>query len=524
MKDKIQHVFVIMFENRSFDHILGFSGIKGTDAVTGKPTEINGLQNAEDYKTECPSGSGIYVQPTPDAPNSLSFDPPHEFLNTLEQLCGEDAVYNGTYPPVNNSGFATSYSKAAKKQEAINMKCFAPGDVPIITQLATEFAVCDNWFSSVPGPTWPNRFFLHAATSGGMDDSPVKRVQNYSNFMDEFKFENGHIFKILSDRKIPWMMYEGDQLPQSYALTGMHEYNETNIRPFRKFRKDLHKKDYAPKYIFIEPCYGHVLTDSTSFRCGNSQHPLDDIRRGEIFLKEIYESIRNSPLWESSCLLITYDEHGGFFDHVVPPKAIPPGDKCIHDSYNRHSFKFDQLGVRVPAVIVSPLIQKNTIDHTVYDHTSLLKTLEEWLDLPSFTERDKNANSFDHLFSLDEARTDTPVKLKSINYADIRCRSGIQKILNVFVNFVFSRLKRISPTAVGFLYIALLKKSHIDKVNENEVVEKYNKIQTASEASNFITATKKQVVSHDREKQSLRDTQLDEMNESNSITRVGGDV
>ncbi len=404
------------------------------------------------------------------------------------------------------------------------MKCFAPEDLPIINQLASEFEVCDNWFSSVPGPTWPNRFFLHAATSGGMDDSPIKRIQNYSNFMEEFKFEKGHIFKTLSDRGIPWMMYEGDQLPQSYALTGMHEYNETNIRPFRKFRKDLHKKDYAPKYIFIEPCYGHVLTDSTSFRCGNSQHPLDDIRRGEIFLKEIYETIRNSPLWESSSLLITYDEHGGFFDHVVPPKAVPPGDKCIHDSYNQHGFKFDQLGVRVPAIIVSPYIKKNTIDHTVYDHTSLLKTLEEWLDLPSFTERDKNANSFDHLFSLPASRMDAPLKLKSVRFVDLRCKSGFQKILNVIVNFVFSRLKRISPTAVGFLYIALLKKSHIDKVNANQVVEKYNEIKTATEASKFITETKKQVNSHDLGRQALRDANLDEMNERNSSSSTGSEV
>ncbi len=454
----------------------------------------------------------------------MSFDPPHEFLNTLEQLCERNAVYKGTYPAINNSGFATSYATAAKKQEAINMKCFAPEDLPIINQLASEFEVCDNWFSSVPGPTWPNRFFLHAATSGGMDDSPIKRIQNYSNFMEEFKFEKGHIFKTLSDRGIPWMMYEGDQLPQSYALTGMHEYNETNIRPFRKFRKDLHKKDYAPKYIFIEPCYGHVLTDSTSFRCGNSQHPLDDIRRGEIFLKEIYETIRNSPLWESSSLLITYDEHGGFFDHVVPPKAVPPGDKCIHDSYNQHGFKFDQLGVRVPAIIVSPYIKKNTIDHTVYDHTSLLKTLEEWLDLPSFTERDKNANSFDHLFSLPASRMDAPLKLKSVRFVDLRCKSGFQKILNVIVNFVFSRLKRISPTAVGFLYIALLKKSHIDKVNANQVVEKYNEIKTATEASKFITETKKQVNSHDLGRQALRDANLDEMNERNSSSSTGSEV
>lgn len=516
MQNKIKHVFVIMFENRSFDHILGFSGIKGADAVTGAPTEINGLQKPENFKTEFPIGSGKYIQPTSDAPTSLTFDPPHEFLNTLEQLCGKDAVYNDTYPPITNSGFAISFAEAAKKQEAMNMKCFTPNNVPIITQLATEFAVCDEWFSSMPGPTWPNRFFLHAATSGGMDDSPVKRIQNYSNFMEEFDFENGNIFQILHNKNIPWMIYEGDQLPQSFALSGMHKFSDSHIRPFRKFRKDIEDKNYAPQYIFIEPCYGHVLTDGTSFRCGNSQHPLDDIRRGELLLKEIYESIRNSPLWEYSCLLITYDEHGGFFDHVIPPKAVPPGDKYIHESYNQHGFTFDQLGVRVPTVIVSPFIKRNTIDHTVYDHTSLLKTLEKWLDFPSFTERDKNANSFDHLFSLESPRTDTPEILKHVNYVDIKCKFGIQKILNVLANFFVSRLKEISPTAVGFLYIALLKKSHIDKVNQNEIVDKYNSVHNASDASQFIDDAKKQASSYDLKKQPIKDLKLKEMNQGKS--------
>ncbi|MGN6603645.1 MAG: alkaline phosphatase family protein [Ginsengibacter sp.] len=518
MQNKIKHVFVIMFENRSFDHILGFSGIKGSDVVTGNPTEINGLQKPEDFKSEFPSGSGKYIQPTPDAPTSLSFDPPHEFLNTLEQLCGKGAAYEkGNYPQINNSGFAISYADAAKKEEAINMQCFAPKDVPIITQLATEFAVCDNWFSSVPGPTWPNRFFLHAATSGGMDDSPIKRVQNYSNFMEEFNFENGNIFQALQRKGIPWMIYEGDQLPQCFALSGMHKFSDSHIRPFRKFRKDIRDKNYAPQYIFIEPCYGHVLTDGTSFRCGNSQHPLDDIRRGELLLKEIYESIRNSPLWESSCLVITYDEHGGFFDHVIPPKAVPPGDKCIHESYNRHNFTFDQLGVRVPAVIVSPFVKKNTIDHTLYDHTSVLKTLENWLDLSSFTERDKKANSFEHLFSLDEPRTDTPEELKRVNYIDIRCKLGIQKITNFLANFLVSRLKEISPTAIGFLYVALLKKSHIDKVNKNEIVEKYNSVNNPTEASQFIDEAKKQISINDQKKQSVKDLKLQEMNEGKKV-------
>jgi phospholipase C len=151
--------------------MLGFSGITGYDAETGGSTQINGLTGSEvntfNGKTYPVSNGADYVMPV---------DPGHEFNNVLEQLCGPGATYQsgGAYPAINNTGFVASYVASggnANPDEV--MKCFTPGQLPVLSALATEFALCDNWHASMPGPTWPNRMFVHAASSGGLDHSPT---------------------------------------------------------------------------------------------------------------------------------------------------------------------------------------------------------------------------------------------------------------------------------------------------------------------------------------------------------------
>jgi len=137
------------------------------------------------------------------------------------------------------------------------------------------------------------------------------------------------------------------------------------------------------------------------------------VRRGDELIKDVYETIRNSPVWEHSLLIITWDEHGGFYDHVAPPAAAAPGDAQADGVENHHQFAFDQLGPRVPALIISPLIPKNLIDHRTYDHTSVLATAERLLGLNPLTERDRRANSLHTLIQLPEPRSDTPAKLQA---------------------------------------------------------------------------------------------------------------
>jgi phospholipase C len=185
------------------------------------------------------------------------------------------------------------------------------------------------------------------------------------------------------------------------ALKGIHL---DDIRSFSLLASDLQQANFDFSYVFIEPRYD-VLHD---YRAGNSQHPMADVTQGESLIKTVYDTIRNSPVWKKSMLVITWDEHGGFYDHAIPPAAPAPGDTAVVDENNKNRFTFEQYGPRVPAVVVSPLIPKNIVDHRVYDHASILATLESLFGLPALTARDAAAARLDALVTLGTARDDTP--------------------------------------------------------------------------------------------------------------------
>ena len=171
-----------MLENRSFDHLLGFSNLQGTDAVAGQPTTIEGLDAALAWNLD-PDGKRVGVSSPADW--VMPHDPGHEFNEVKVQLCG----VQGQYPHIDNSGFVANYAHVDRANASEIMKCYAPDQLPVITTLAREFAVCDHWFSSMPGPTWPNRFFLHAASSGGLDHSPTKVNVASSLLFNGYKFD-----------------------------------------------------------------------------------------------------------------------------------------------------------------------------------------------------------------------------------------------------------------------------------------------------------------------------------------------
>jgi phospholipase C len=396
----IEHVFVLMLENRSFDHMLGFSGIAGTDAVSGQPTTINGLTGAE---TNNYSGGGAYgvLQP---ADYVMPVDPGHEFPDVLVQLCGAGAAYPpaGAYPTIFNSGFVDSYASAGGSANPGEiMKCYSSGQLPVLDALAEEFVVCDNWYASLPGPTWPNRFFVHAASSGGLDHSPTTAEIALWETADGFSFKNGTIFDRMNINNIPWRLYAGDDFP---VVAGLKGIQLTQVHSYNDFLKDVADPAYPASYTFIEPSY-NVLSD---YKCSTSQHPLDDVTRGESLIKFTYEAIRNSPIWNNSLLIITWDEHGGFFDHVAPPPAVAPGDTVPGSEHNQYGFTFEQYGPRVVAVVVSPRIPRNMIDHRIYDHSSIPATLERCFGLGAMSRRDADANDLSRLLLLTDPRGDAP--------------------------------------------------------------------------------------------------------------------
>lgn len=424
---RIDYVFVLIMENRSFDHMLGMSGVTGTDAETGEPTPLEGLTGQESNPLSVDPPSPTTFSVGPGAPDRMPLDPGHDFFDVLEELAGPRAVdawklNPGLYPPlgtrddgsairIDNSGFVQRYVEKGGTDPDLIMRCFGPGELPVLQQLANEFVVCDHWFSSLPGATWPNRFFAHAASSGGLDDNPSQGdIAAWGGLMAGplragFGFQHGTIYDALSRAGYRYNIYSGDGWPVVAALKGV----QTTDYVYSMIDDMLQDEVGQFVYVHIEPDYDIF----SHFAGDHSQHPVGSVGRGEAFIKYVYEQIRNSPFWESSLLIITWDEHGGFFDHVPPPPTRPPGDSPDDPSHNKHGFLFDRLGVRVPAIVISPWIPKNLIDHRVYDHASIPATIERITGIDPLTDRDRFANSVTTLLTLMAPRSDTPTTLVS---------------------------------------------------------------------------------------------------------------
>lgn len=411
----IQHVFVLMLENRSYDSVFGWSNLTGVTPA-GKTTTANGLPATPIVNF---GRSGTAYQLGKGAPYALGFDPGHEFTDACVQLCGlqvasGDTVRNDSlvlgpngYPPfatdASTMGFAATYEDHSDVvADAFN--AFTPDQLPVLNFLARQYGVCDNWFASMPGPTWPNRFFAVAGTSSGLDHSPSDAQVVEAVFFNAplFTFPNGNVFSKLQESD--WLIVQGD-VAQARGIHGMQNLLSRFVRMDTLLAR-LADNSLTEKFIFIEPTYDA----KNDFRNGNSMHPAGDVRKGEALVKQVYDAISGSKLWSSSVLLIVFDEHGGFFDHVTPPKAESPGSP-ENGRLKTHNFAFDRLGVRVPAIVVSPLVPAGTIDHSVYDHSSILKTTDTLLGLNgalNLTARVRAADSFSKMLSLSTPRSDIP--------------------------------------------------------------------------------------------------------------------
>jgi phospholipase C len=371
----IQHIFVLMLENRSFDHLLAFSGI----------ADLSGI----DTSRTNPGADGSSIAMSDTAPDRSVCDPGHEFEDVDWQLYG--ALPGSGLRPIKLNGFADRGCPQA-------MQCAAPPLVPVLTHLAANFLVCDRWFSSMPGPTWPNRFFVHAGSSGGLANSPSDLASLGAMVWSKvsFSFEHGTVYEALTQAGRTWRIYHGDHFPQVCAIDSMPSVFVTEPDQFRKldaFTTDTAKGDVAD-YTFIEPDYSIL----SSFRDGNSQHPSGALSAGEALLASVANAVMGSPNWENSMLIVVYDEHGGFYDQFPPPEGcVPPGDQSLNAEKAQGPnppFTFDRYGIRVPAIVVSPRVQPGSVSHLVYDHASVIRTIFEVFTLPGqLTDRDGKANS-----------------------------------------------------------------------------------------------------------------------------------
>ncbi|TVZ40275.1 phospholipase C [Alteromonadaceae bacterium 2753L.S.0a.02] len=476
LSDKIKHVFVLMLENHSFDNI--FAGSKIPGLRVAKDTDYNLYRGAQFHV-----GSG--------APMNMPTDPGHEFEDVVEQLCGKgSSVSHGVYPKINNSGFAYNYATSTSEDTGlphygqigdIMLNFDTEKDLTPTYQLATEFAVCDHWYSSLPGPTWPNRFFVHGGSSAGLDHSPTTEQMAWWETIEGFAYENGSIFDRLNSKGKSWNIYidNGKHRAGSVAQAcSIRNISHSRIQWLDSLIKRLKNNTYKADYTFIEPNYGDITRGT--YKEGSSQHPMDGTHGGEALIEKVYEAIRNSSLWEESLLLITYDEHGGFYDSVAPPPATEPGDKTMSKDYNQFGFKFDRYGVRVPAIVISPYIKKGTVSHTTFDHTSVIATLRKVFDIGHLTKRDLKANELSPLLTLSEPRKDCPKKLDS----PIK-----QTIDNTLSQEALAKLDEeplpSSGNLVGFMFILLKTKIEMSDGSPQErskLIDEFKALKTRGEA------------------------------------------
>ncbi|GLJ30699.1 hypothetical protein SUGI_0608300 [Cryptomeria japonica] len=400
----IKTVVVLVQENRSFDHMLGWMKQINPqiDGVTGQ--EWNPLSTADLISPKVFfKDNSEYVDP----------DPGHSFQAIREQIFGNAWNTAANPPPMN--GFAQQAESIEKGMAETVMNGFKPESVPVYAALVKEFAVFDRWFASVPASTQPNRLFVHSATSHGATSNEAKKlIEGYPQKT---------IFESIHESGLDFGIY------YQYAPATLFYRNLRKLKYVGKFHHyDLWFKSHAkqgklPNYVVIEQRYfDHKILPA------NDDHPSHDVAQGQKFVKEVYETLRSSPQWNELVFIITYDEHGGFFDHVpTPVRGVPSPDAIVGPA--PFYFNFDRLGVRVPTMVISPWINPGTVVNkpmgpylsSEFEHSSIPATVKRIFNLKAdfLTKRDAWAGTFEGILQLRESpRTDcpdtlpTPVKLR----------------------------------------------------------------------------------------------------------------
>jgi phospholipase C len=400
--DNLKHIVVLMMENRSFDHMLGTMK-RGDPRIDG----LNGTESNPDS-----TGALVAVQPLADFQGQLDPDPSHHFSAVDLQ------IFNGvnTSPRVANmQGFINSYFQQ-RRDTAHSQKImyyFTPDKLPVLTALASEFAVFNRWFSSIPGPTICNRAFAHYGTSFGHVTMDLFYINTIYKSIYQRMQAAGRTAKI----------YYFDQASSTMEVVNLLKDQPQIFGTYEQFLNDC-KHNRLPDYSFIEPNYSDHEGDNGEL-LASDQHPDHNVQEGERFIATIYNAIKNNPdLWESTALLVVYDEHGGIYDHVAPPGCMPDGFVAQpKDTGTGAPFTFDRLGVRVPAVLISPWIPRGTVvsplqaDGTldkerIFEHASIPATVTNFF-LKDFDQqnpskrspREVQADTFLDLLSLPSPRT-----------------------------------------------------------------------------------------------------------------------
>lgn len=388
--DALKHIVVLMMENRSFDHMLG--SLKAVDP------QIDGVDGAQ-WNPDT-MGNQVCVRPLAEFQSQLDPDPNHHFSAVDLQIFGGS---QGAERVANMQGFVRSYYQQREDVSHSQkiMYYFPDYKLPVLTSLAKNFAVFNRWFASIPGPTICNRAFVHYGTSFGQVG------------MNMFYPRGKSVYERLQDAGRTAKLYYFDQASSTMEVVNLLQHQPHLFGTYDQFVADC-KSGTLSDYSFIEPNYtDHDSDDGVQLAC--DQHPDHNVQAGELFVAAVYNAIRSNPdLWTSTALLLVYDEHGGIYDHVPPPSCTPDGYSAgPADTGLNYTFHFDRLGVRVPAVLISPWVPKGLVvpSERVFEHASIPNTVtRHFLGGNTIgTEREQHSETFLDLLSLETIRADAVV-------------------------------------------------------------------------------------------------------------------
>jgi phospholipase C len=372
----VNHVVVLMQENRSADHYLA---------------PLNG-EGQPDFEAEPSTGN-----PDPTNPSGPAIVPFHK--TGMCEVADLNHSWNGTHREVDGGamdGFTTQNANALDPTGSRAMGYYDQSDLPFYYGMYNTFATGDRYFSSVLSQTYPNREYLFAGTSFGHVDNTRGPFNQHS------------LFENLDAHSISWKIYVTQPQFGSYAGTFfqyVHDRASTHVFPISQYFTDL-ANNQLPAVTYIEPDQFDIPPHTK-----NDEHPPVDVQLGQKFASDVINALMTSPEWTTSAFFFTYDEHGGFYDHVTPPAAPIPDDIAPLIGPGDYQAAFDQYGVRVPVAVISPFAKAHFVSHVVHDHTSILRFVEDRFGLPTLTNRDAQADPMLEMFDFANPAFMTPPTL-----------------------------------------------------------------------------------------------------------------
>lgn len=424
----VDHILIVMMENRSFDHYFANLPAYGQPDATVFPATYTNKDTM-----------GMDVAPF-HGTDYCFVDTDHGWNGTHEAY--NDGKMDGFFLVNEGHGGIPPHPKPDSMSGKRALAYYDETDIPFYYWLASEFSIADHYFCSILGPTWPNREYLYGASSRGAitntlvsfddvvgycaSDTPCangaecvnNRCKGSCTKDEDCGFEppkgacdvaqggvctgiGRTIFDYLELRNIDWKVYASGTPGFALTFDAWSRYRDEHQKTIEEYHQDA-AAGKLPQVAFIDPAIG------AEGIAQDDEHPPSDMQFGQAFNARVIDSLVKSPNWARSALFLTYDEHGGLFDHMPPPKACPPGDKPANVQPGDVQAEFDRYGVRVPMMLVSPYAKKHHVSHEVYDHTSITRFVEARFDLPAITGRDANAQIPWDMFDFDAKPHLTP--------------------------------------------------------------------------------------------------------------------